>query len=364
MLYIKPHFYDQFHCIADRCPDTCCAGWQILIDEESLEKYSSIEGGFGNRMLTSIDWEEGAFLQFDRRCSFLNEEKLCDLYEEMGEEFLCRTCREYPRHTEEFENVRELSLSLSCPEAARIILECTEPLIFLSEETKEKEPEPDENFDFLMYSILNEIRDWLFATVQNRKEPVSVRMERCLIAGQVCQRALEEGNLFAVDGRLAEIQSAACSGDSLEFIERTRFLDELLRMEFLHQSWEDELSKVAEIPYKDGEASYRKIVESFLFKKWEQYGENLMMFFFYTYFCGAVYDGRIDTKVSFGIYSTAMIYDLCMARWLRQGGRLEKADVWESSWRYAREIEHSDENLEALERYFQSLCCERGRNLL
>ena len=64
----------------------------------------------------------------------------------------------------------------------------------------------------------------LFATVQNRKEPVSVRMERCLIAGQVCQRALEEGNLFAVDGRLAEIQSAACSGDSLEFIERTRFL--------------------------------------------------------------------------------------------------------------------------------------------
>ena len=185
-----------------------------------------------------------------------------------------------------------------------------------------------------------------------------------MIAGQVCQRAMEEGNLFAVDGRLAEIQSAACSGDSLEFIERTRFLDELLRMEFLHQSWEDELSKVAEILYKDGEASYRKIAESFLFKKWEQYGENLMMFFFYTYFCGAVYDGRIDTKVSFGIYSTAMIYDLCMARWLRQGGRLEKADVWESSWRYAREIEHSDENLEALERYFQSLCCERGRNLL
>ena len=118
-------------------------------------------------MLTSIDWEEGAFLQFDRRCSFLNEEKLCDLYEEMGEEFLCRTCREYPRHTEEFENVRELSLSLSCPEAARIILECTEPLIFLSEETKEKEPEPDENFDFLMYNIK---RDPGLA-VRDRTEP-------------------------------------------------------------------------------------------------------------------------------------------------------------------------------------------------
>ena len=34
----------------------------------------------------------------------------------------CKTCRQYPRHEEEYENVRELSLSLSCPEAARMIL--------------------------------------------------------------------------------------------------------------------------------------------------------------------------------------------------------------------------------------------------
>ena len=72
MLYVKPHFYDQFQCIADRCPDTCCAGWQIMIDQESLLKYSRVEGGFGNRLMTSIDWEEGAFLQFDGRCSCLN----------------------------------------------------------------------------------------------------------------------------------------------------------------------------------------------------------------------------------------------------------------------------------------------------
>lgn len=56
MRYRKPQFYDNFHCIAGDCPDTCCAGWQILIDQESLEKYSSVNTDFGTRLLNSIDW--------------------------------------------------------------------------------------------------------------------------------------------------------------------------------------------------------------------------------------------------------------------------------------------------------------------
>ena len=57
MRYTKPHFYDTFECLADRCPDTCCAGWQIVIDEDSLDKYEQVEGPFGNRLANSIDWE-------------------------------------------------------------------------------------------------------------------------------------------------------------------------------------------------------------------------------------------------------------------------------------------------------------------
>ena len=41
MRYVKPHFYDSFVCTAGDCPDTCCAGWQIMIDEESLERYEN-----------------------------------------------------------------------------------------------------------------------------------------------------------------------------------------------------------------------------------------------------------------------------------------------------------------------------------
>ena len=48
MRYLKPHFYDKFVCTAGDCPDTCCAGWQIMIDEDSLEKYKNVQGSLEN----------------------------------------------------------------------------------------------------------------------------------------------------------------------------------------------------------------------------------------------------------------------------------------------------------------------------
>ena len=61
MLYTVPDYYDQFTCIAQDCEDTCCAGWAIMIDEDTLEKYEKFEGSFGNRLRNSIDWKEGCF---------------------------------------------------------------------------------------------------------------------------------------------------------------------------------------------------------------------------------------------------------------------------------------------------------------
>ena len=43
--------YQDFQCIADRCPKTCCAGWQIEIDEETLERYRK-------QGITTVDYEE------------------------------------------------------------------------------------------------------------------------------------------------------------------------------------------------------------------------------------------------------------------------------------------------------------------
>lgn len=50
-------------------PDTCCAGWQIMIDEDSLDRYGKEPGEFGKRLRNSIDWKEECFYQ--------NQQPLC-----------------------------------------------------------------------------------------------------------------------------------------------------------------------------------------------------------------------------------------------------------------------------------------------
>jgi lysine-N-methylase len=134
MQITKPTFYKEFSCIAGACPDTCCAGWQIMIDEKSLQKYRRFKGPFRNRLHNDIDWKEHSFCQYDKRCAFLNEDNLCDIYSEAGKDMLCDTCQKYPRHIEEFEGLREYSLSLSCPEAARIFLSHKEKITFFTRE--------------------------------------------------------------------------------------------------------------------------------------------------------------------------------------------------------------------------------------
>ena len=141
MRYIIPDYYKEFHCTADQCEDTCCAGWQIVIDRKSLRKYGQVKGKFRKRMFASVDFMQETFRQDkEKRCAFLNENNLCDLYSNLGKESLCKTCRLYPRHVEEFENIREITLSVSCPEVAKMLMNRKEPVRFL---TYEKEGEEE-----------------------------------------------------------------------------------------------------------------------------------------------------------------------------------------------------------------------------
>ena len=57
MQYTFPNYYKEFSCIAGACPDTCCAGWQIVIDDQTLKKYQHFKGPFRNRLHNDIDWK-------------------------------------------------------------------------------------------------------------------------------------------------------------------------------------------------------------------------------------------------------------------------------------------------------------------
>ena len=41
-----PAFYKEFSCIADACPDTCCAEWQIMIDDKKPQEIPPLQGAF------------------------------------------------------------------------------------------------------------------------------------------------------------------------------------------------------------------------------------------------------------------------------------------------------------------------------
>lgn len=365
MYYRKPHYYEKFSCTADQCPDTCCAGWQIVIDENSLEKYSNVSGDFGIRLLNSIDWREGIFEQYDKRCSFLNSENLCDIYKELGAEALCDTCRLYPRHIEEFENLREFSLSLSCPVAAKMILECQEPVKFLEEQDEQEECEDDfEDFDFLLFDCLLEVREKLFSIVQNRTIPIEKRMYCVLKMAKNLQDALDEGELFERDfiGEIELCLQEKTEEFSSSFYKIVQVLrKDLLRLEVLREEWETNL-KAAEKLFQKGEVGYMEKRERYKAEiknvigqeQWDIYKEQLLMFFLYTYFCGAVYDDMIYSKGVLSVISVFWIEEITFWNWAMDERIIEEKNVLETAYRYAREIEHSDENLNLLEEIFDS----------
>ena len=91
-----PQYYKKFKCIADRCTDNCCIGWEICIDKKTGEFYNSVEGDFGKRLRDNI--QDGSFVLCGERCPFLNDKNLCDIIINLGENSLCGICAEHPRY--------------------------------------------------------------------------------------------------------------------------------------------------------------------------------------------------------------------------------------------------------------------------
>lgn len=144
MILRKPDFYDQFKCIASRCTDTCCVGWEIDIDEATQEVYRKVSGAFGDRLRANI--EDGHFKMLPHdRCPFLDKDNLCEVYQNLGEDALCDICTEHPRFVEVYGDIMERGLGLCCEEAARLLLAGEGPLQFTSEECDEPEDELDED---------------------------------------------------------------------------------------------------------------------------------------------------------------------------------------------------------------------------
>ena len=282
MEFTFPNYYKEFSCIAGSCPDTCCAGWQIVIDNKTLKKYQHFKDPFHNRLHNGIDWKEHVFRQYNRRCAFLNEENLCDIYTEAGPKMLCDTCRNYPRHIEEFEGLREISLSLSCPEAARILL--------------------------------------------SQKEKVHSRMN---------------------------------TSDTSKDLFKNMWKTIVPEMEVLRPGWKEFLKERLDSLYiSSGENDYiyQKSEFDFYCPDWQIQEEQLLVYWIYTYFCGAVYDDEIFTKVKMAVVCTLFIHELDVGTYLKNEHHFNLNAQIQICYQFSRELEHSDLNLNK----FQELMSENN----
>lgn len=383
MLYTIPDYYKEFKCTADKCEDTCCAGWQIVIDGQSLENYKKVRGLFKWRVLRSVDWKNGVFKQdAQKRCAFLNEQNLCDLYTACGEKSLCKTCKQYPRHTEEFEGVREITLSISCPEVARILMERKTPVTFLSYE--EEGEEEYEDFDPFLFSILEDARKEMIAILQNRSLSIRERVTLVLGMAHDMQGRINRQEMFDCSAVIEKYGSEQALHYIKEYLSETNqnfnwispesvsklkhgkgrmamtreLFDKLYELELLREEWDMLLQESEVMLYGKWDCDYKEILDEFTV--WakthtdiEIHLEQLLVYFLFTYFPGAVYDGEIYAKVQMAVYCTWMIHELWMAKWLKNEKTLDVEEMMDLVYRFSREVEHSDVNLKRVEQIME-----------
>ena len=125
MISIYPTIYHEFQCKANRCENTCCQLWTIDIDEPTAKRYHAMTGPLGEslRQAITVD-DEGSHFVFSKTqpmCPLLNENGLCKVVLELGEEGLCDTCHMHPRFYKYIEDLELCGVGLSCEASVELL---------------------------------------------------------------------------------------------------------------------------------------------------------------------------------------------------------------------------------------------------
>ena len=102
--------------------------------------------------------------------------------------------------------------------------------------------------------------------------------------------------------------------------------------------------------YLQNEENYEKTHRAFMEAQMEneyQY-EHLMVYYTFRYFMRAFYDNNLLEKAQFAVASFLMVRDMDVMVWMKNGQKFDLQDRIETTKVYAKEVEHSEENIEML----------------
>jgi lysine-N-methylase len=199
---LRPNYVARFRCLGSDCEDTCCAGWDVVIDRATYERYRTLPAC---RIKPDLDRHiarnenatgdaDMAIIAMDpvRGCPLLSEKRLCTIQLELGTNYLPVPCDVFPRARNMVDGELEMSLSLACPEAARLTLLDPEPMQF--ERVERSFPiagsiptlsSADTPESTKPYRHFHAVRELVIDLLQNRDYPL---WQRLLALGEFCQR--------------------------------------------------------------------------------------------------------------------------------------------------------------------------------
>ena len=365
-----PEYFKDFKCIASKCEDTCCAGWGIVIDDVTYDRYKNVQGKFGERLRSEIVHEAGEniFVLKGNNCPFLNKEKTCDIYINIGEENLCYTFQQYPRYTEEFGSLREIGISLSCPEAARIMLNNDKKVTFELSENEEVVSSYNDINAQLFIELLQS-RNIVMDMLQDRDIDLRKRVALALLFVDEIQEKIDESEIkeikyvrekysdkFFLEELLEKLEeykdNEGIKYDNIqEYFNVFRDLkhitpnDPLGLNDALRYFWQaDEDEELYILKHKQFVEYYEDKIYKF---------ENILVYFVFRYFMKAVFDYDALAKIKTAIISYMMIRELAVVRYI-ENNEFTDEDMVDIAHTYSKDIEHLEENIEALAELFET----------
>ena len=323
MILRLPDYCGEFRCSAGKCSDSCCIGWEIDIDDKTADYYMSLDGQFGERFKKGISHNDVySFALQNERCPFLNEDNLCDIILNLGEDKLCHICAEHPRYYEWFSGVKEGGVGLCCEEAARLVLEKGMAEGYIEREI----PNEDcEEYEEELYAFLFEAREKIFSLFRNKSVPFADCVIRVLAYADKIQEQLDNYSY----GEAPEIAAVTEYKKSVPDV-RT-MLEIFGALEPIDEKWKPFVVGVSQ---NSDKYSYNP--------KYEPYLRSAAIYFVWRYFMKGVFDEEILSKIRLAVISAAMLSVLFQLT----GADFEQCVMLAKN--YSKETEYSEENLEAI----------------
>ena len=206
-------------------------------------------------------------------------------------------------------------------------------------------------------------RSFLLEVLQNRNHPIEHRIGAALGFSHDIQRRILHQEIFRIDEVIERYQAENAMeriGKKLENYrgsvrEKILIMDEMMealnRLEVLNPQFPELVRESRRILYERGNIWYQSQFQMFRenVSEYRIILEQLMVYFVFTYFCGAVYDENAYAKMKMAVISTLFLREWMMAAWIKRGKELNLSEIVELSYRYSRELEHSDLNLNTME---------------